>query len=88
VHVDPHGLTLAHAGGFDVTYQSPTEGLVSFGSDAPLVAAGKEVPLNTGMRYDNPWARAAFDAPSITIADTAGSLVIDFTTGSRTAASN
>jgi hypothetical protein len=39
------------------------------------------------MRYDNPWAQARFDTSKITIADTAGSLDLDFEDGERRAQS-
>jgi hypothetical protein len=86
VQVSPRPLSIAHASGFDVTYESPTEGAVSFGSTGPLTVGGETVRLDGGMRYDNPWARAEFDASKVTIADKAGSLELDFTTGTRRAA--
>ena len=46
----------ALAGGFDVSYESPTEGAVSFGTTGPLRVKGADVALDTGKRYDNPWA--------------------------------
>ena len=73
----------ALAGGFDVSYESPTEGAVSFGTTGPLRVKGADVALDTGKRYDNPWALADFGASAITIADTAGALKLDFAHGSR-----
>ena len=70
-------------GGFDVSYESPTEGAVSFGTTGPLAVKGADVALDTGKRYDNPWALANFGASAITIADTAGALKLDFAHGSR-----
>src|SRR6185437_14313873 len=75
------------AGGFDVSYQSPTEGLVSFGTTGPLTVQGKPIALDTGKRYDNPWALADFGASQITIADKAGALKLDFADSTRTATS-
>jgi hypothetical protein len=75
------------AGGFDVSYQSPTEGLVHFGTTGPLTVQGRPVALDTGKRYDNPWAVADFGSPQLTIADTAGSLKLDFSTSTRAATS-
>jgi hypothetical protein len=46
------------------------------------------VPLDSGMRYDNPWAAARFGATKITIADTAGKLDLDFARGTRVASSS
>jgi hypothetical protein len=73
----------ALAGGFDVSYESPTEGAVSFGTTGPLRVKGADVALDTGKRYDNPWALANFGAAAITIADTAGALKLDFAHGTR-----
>jgi hypothetical protein len=73
------------AGGFDVSYASPTEGLVHFGTTGPLTVKGADVPIASGMRYDNPWAQARVGAQQITIADQAGALALDFATVTRTA---
>ena len=37
-------------------------------------------PLDTGKRYDNPWALVPFGATQLTIADKAGALQLDFAT--------
>jgi hypothetical protein len=72
-------------GGFDVSYQSPTEGAVGFGTTGSLTVKGAGVALDHGKRYDNPWALANFGAPSITIADTDGTLTLDFVRNTRVA---
>ncbi len=46
----------------EVVYESPSQGRVTFGHDAPLVVNGDEVPLSEYRRYDNPWSRTEFDA--------------------------
>ena len=74
-------------GGFDVSYQSPTEGLVQFGTTGDLKVKGQVVALDSGKRYDNPWASAPVGARQITIADTAGDLKLDFATSTRVASS-
>ena len=84
VNVTPRPANGALAGGFDVSYDSPTEGTVAFGSTGALTVKGLESPLNTGKRYDNPWALADFDQPKITIADKAGDLRLDFGRAKRT----
>ena len=66
-----------------MSYDSPTEGVVEFGTTGSLTVKGAEVPLNTGKRFDNPWAVADFDTPQITIADKAGDVRLDFSRGSR-----
>ena len=84
VSVNPRPANGALAGGFDVTYVSPTEGNVAFGTTGSLMVKGADVPLNTGKRFDNPWALADVGAQQITIADAAGDLKLDFATNRRT----
>lgn len=71
-------------GGFDVSYRSPTEGLITFGTTGPFTVDGAEVPLRVDARYDNPWSHTPFDAPVVEIADEHGGVTLDFTTGTRT----
>ena len=57
-------------GGFDVTWDSPTEGPLTFGSTvAPLTVKGAVVPIDNYPRYDNPWSQTPFDAQVVKIAD-------------------
>jgi len=56
---------------------------VRFGSTGPLLVNGTEVPLSSGLRFDNPWTRVPVGAEQFVIADPAGSLVLDFTAGRR-----
>ena len=70
-----------------MSYASPTEGLVQFGTTGALTVKGRPVALDSGKRYDNPWALVPFGAQQITIVDTAGDLKLDFATSSRTASS-
>ena len=70
-----------------MSYASPTEGLVRFGSTGDLTVRGRAVPLDSGKRYDNPWAVVPFGAQQLTIADEAGTLRLDFATTSRNATS-
>ncbi len=87
VSVTPRPANGELAGGFDVSYESPTEGTVAFGTTGSLTVKGVDTPLNTGKRYDNPWALADFDSSKITIADKAGDLRLDFANDSRSASS-
>jgi hypothetical protein len=70
-------------GGFDVGWESPTEGLVTFGNAAPLRVAGAEIAVDAYPRYDNPWSRTPFDATSVRIADRKGGAALDFARGRR-----
>lgn len=71
-------------GGFDVSFDSPTEGVLTFASDGELDVDGEEVPVRHESRYDNPWAQVAFGADVYEIGDDDGGLVLDFAEGTRT----
>ena len=88
VDVAPRAAAADHPGGFDASYTSPTEGTVAFGTTGSLMVKGVETPLNTGKRFDNPWALANVGAQQITIADAAGNLKLDFGAVTRTASSS
>ena len=65
-------------------YESPTEGARQLRDHRRrCTVKGADVALDTGKRYDNPWALADFGASAITIADKAGALKLDFAHGSR-----
>ena len=46
-------------GGFDVAWDSPTEGPLTFGTTAPLTVKGAVEPIDGYPRYDNPWSHDA-----------------------------
>jgi hypothetical protein len=71
-------------GGFDVSWDSPTEGPLTFGSAAPLTVKGAVVPIDAYPRYDNPWSRTPFDAQLVKIADAESGVILDFASGNRT----
>ena len=70
-------------GGFDVAYVSPTEGAITFGTDAPLTVKGAVTPIDAYPRYDNPWSHTPFDAKVVRIADRFGGETLDFANGRR-----
>jgi hypothetical protein len=78
---EPDGLP----GGFDVTYESPARGSMSFGSDGPLTVESREVAQRFDRRFDNPWAEVDWKATTITVSDDDGELVLDLVAGTRTA---
>jgi hypothetical protein len=45
---------------FEVEYQSPSLGTVSFSWEGPLVVAGEEIPIRDYPRYHNPWTQTQF----------------------------
>ena len=63
--------------GFDVNYQSPTEGPIGFSSTGPLTVDGVEVPLHGTNRFDNPFGTTAFGSPRVDIADRNATLAVD-----------
>ena len=85
VSVRPPAAGLAR--GFDVSYHSPSEGVVAFGTTGDLVVDGKPVALKRDWRYDNPWSLNLFDTPVVEIADKAGGLQLDFAASKRRASS-
>jgi hypothetical protein len=70
---------------FDVSFTSPTQGVVTLGWDGPLTADGDTQPLAGYRRFDNPFAQVEFGETRYEIADDAYSLVLDFATDSRRA---
>ena len=72
-------------GGFDVAWDSPTEGPLTFGTTAALTVKGATVPIDSYPRYDNPWSHTAFDAKVVAIADAQSGVTLNFETGKRTA---
>lgn len=54
-------------GGFDVVYQSPSQGRMSFGWQQPLVVGGQEQAVSGFDRWDNPFARTPVNSRSATI---------------------
>ncbi len=78
-------LTGGLPGGFDVAYDSPSAGALTFGWDAPLTVAGIEVPIAGYPRYDNPWSTAEYGGRQTAIAAEGFSLTLDFERGVRAA---
>jgi len=71
--------------GFDVTYDSPSQGLVSFGWHAPLTVAGETVPLSGYDRYENPFVNTQFDSKRYEITLGENRLLLDFNDDTRSA---
>ena len=53
--------------GFDVTYESPSQGTMTFGWTGPLMIKGAAVPITDFARHDNPWAHTTFNTQSARI---------------------
>lgn len=67
-----------------VNYNSPAIGEMSFGWETPFRLNGKERPLKTAYRYDNPYSQTLFNSHQIEIKRGNHSLNLNFTTGTRT----
>ena len=66
-------------GPLEVVYESPSQGTVSFGWEAPLVVDGNEEPIADYPRYDNPFVTTNFLDTRYEVSDGEYSLVLDFT---------
>jgi hypothetical protein len=73
---------------FEVGYESPRLGMVSFGWESPLVVNGEEIPIGDYPRYDNPWTQTEFLNQDLLLHDptTRNSLWQDFERAKRLAA--
>ncbi len=69
--------------GFDVAYTSPSRGLVTFGWEAPLVAAGAPIPLQLDGRHESPFGRVPRKPGRVVFERDGYAIDIDVTTGVR-----
>ena len=84
VTVTPRPMVGNTLDGFDVTYDSPSQGLLSFGWTAPFTREGVEVPIRDFPRRDNPWAQTPHAATRHAIEVDGYRIDIDFEAGTRT----
>lgn len=70
--------------GFDVVYDSPSQGHVTFGWEAPFVVGGSEIPITGFARYDDPWSQTGFNTRTTEIEDAGYGVHMDFEQGART----
>ncbi len=69
----------------NVSYQSPSQGLLTFGWDEELTQDGKDIKLDDYPRYDNPYTDAPFPGNTIRFDLNGQSLELDWEAGTRTA---
>ncbi len=69
---------------FDVFYDSPSQGPMSFGWEGPLVVRGEAVPLHDYPRVDNPWVSAEGGARAWTLEGQRSSVLLDWDAPART----
>jgi len=64
---------------FDIVYDSPSVGRVTFGWLGPFTVDGVERPLAGGPRFDSAWTDAPFDGQRVRVVDPLGgdTLVLD-----------
>jgi len=70
-------------GGFDVVYDSSSQGRMTFGWNAALTIKGTAVPISNSPRYDNPWSQTPFDTRQLQIAGGGYGVELDFDHGTR-----
>jgi hypothetical protein len=71
--------------GLSVTYHSPSQGVLKFGWNGPLLQDGRQVPLEDYPRYGSPYAQAEFPTELISVQLKDQSLELDWTIGRRIA---
>jgi hypothetical protein len=77
------GKPSGESDGFDVRYESPSKGVITFGWEAPFVVAGNEIPLHATGRYENPYAQVPLDPKELTFQKDGFSLRYDVKRGVR-----
>jgi hypothetical protein len=83
VSVTDHGTVDGVSQGFDVVYDSPTEGRLAFSWTGPLTVDGSPVALHGTDRFANPFGTTPFGSGSVAIAEGQASLEVDLFTGDR-----
>ncbi len=83
LEVTPLGTENGLSKGYDVVYDSPSRGRITFGWQAPFTVGGTEIPLAQFPRYDDPWSHTEFGSPQITIEDNHVGERLDFDAGTR-----
>ena len=69
--------------GFDVVYESPSQGHISFGWAQPLVVNGRTTATSDFPRYDNPWTTASAGSGHVLVEYGRFGLELDFVAGTR-----
>jgi len=70
--------------GLNVRFDSPGNGLLEASWTGPLTIDGMDIPLSGYARFDNPYAKVAYDGLNYAITFQNSSLLLDFKTGTRT----
>jgi hypothetical protein len=83
VAVTPRPSAGGLSGGFDVVYDSPSQGRITFGWEAPLTVNGVETPITGFPRHDNPWAHTGFNTRTVQIEEGGYGVRSDLERGTR-----
>ena len=83
VTITPRPRQGSLSAGYDVVYDSPSQGRVSFGWQAPLTVKGVEVPITGYPRYDNPWSQTPFNSRALRLEKDGVGVDVDITAGTR-----
>lgn len=83
IEVVPRAVPQGHSA-FDVSYASPSQGLLEWGSTGPFRVRGEEVALSGYPRVSNPWVEAERGEPVWELEGEHGSLALDWEAGTRT----
>jgi hypothetical protein len=70
-------------GGFDVSWTSPSQGPLVFGSTGPLAVDGNEIDLHATDRMTNPWTTMPFGDDELAVEIARARLDLDFATWTR-----
>ncbi len=74
--VDGQAHTLSD--GFDVAYNSPQQGALSFGTVAPFTVAGNAIDLHPEDHWSSPWSTVGWDQWRYQVSADGASLDLDF----------
>ena len=81
--IRPLGDPTVFSTAFDVSWNSPSQGPITFGWDAPLTVNGTEQPIADYPRIESPWARVPFDSTNYVIKGGKHTLRLDVSAPSR-----
>jgi hypothetical protein len=77
------GKPTGESNGFDVTYESPSKGTMTFGWTKPLTVKGVQVPQGVPLRFDNPWSHTALNPTEIVFERAGIGMKLDLVHGRR-----
>lgn len=76
--IEAVSLASVEGDGLNISYNSPSEGLISYGWEMPFKVKGNVMPLRCDYRYDNPYCKALFNSTSIEIEKGGEKIILDY----------